>query len=158
MLCLGPWGGPRGVGVFLWARYPCIAILWTEDPKRRSGIFWIIVSDLTINSRYMYVVHAMPILQTICRHEQSCPLGRQLIDFHPPPSEADENQPASPTRTFFLLKAESSASYKLAFRLIRKLVSMPLHPVSQPHRLLPSPLSRSPSRYSVPLTPRPSRP
>ena len=24
-LCLGPFGGPRGWGVFLWARYPCIS-------------------------------------------------------------------------------------------------------------------------------------
>ena len=23
-LCIGSEGGPRGVGVFLWARYPCI--------------------------------------------------------------------------------------------------------------------------------------
>ena len=39
-----PWacaGGPRGVGVFLWARYPCIGIVQLYDPrgsrKRRSA-------------------------------------------------------------------------------------------------------------------------
>ena len=34
--CLGPCGGPRGVDVFFWARYPCMMIRWTGLAPKSS--------------------------------------------------------------------------------------------------------------------------
>ena len=46
-LCLGSYGGPRGVGVFLWARYPCtprtrhpVAFVLTFVDKKNRSIQW----------------------------------------------------------------------------------------------------------------------
>jgi len=47
-LCLGPYGGPRGVGVFLWAKYPCMRtlLLFILAIFRLQHAF---LEDLTLN-------------------------------------------------------------------------------------------------------------
>ena len=45
-LCLGSWGGPRGLGAFLWARYSCMymeGLLEHTVPHRSKSV---VVPDL----------------------------------------------------------------------------------------------------------------